>query len=87
MIDPSRVGPVCFSGYDPEVFFRDESLRNSCSQAIELGSPMTRLANQVLGEKLPYGTLLVNLLGSLPLSLLMGLAFHTTLIPRAWRIA
>lgn len=41
---------------------------------------------RVLGEKLPYGTLVVNVVGCLLLGFVMQLALSTDLIPRAMRV-
>src|SRR5271165_2940120 len=39
------------------------------------------LAPRLLGQAFPYGTLLVNVLGSFLISLVMGVALHTTNVP------
>jgi fluoride exporter len=44
------------------------------------------LAPRLFGEGFPYGTLVVNLLGSLLISTVMGIALNSTLIPVNARI-
>jgi len=48
---------------------------------------MSGLVYRWLGDRLPYGTLAVNVLGSFVLGMLMQLALATDLVPRAWRLA
>ncbi len=47
---------------------------------------LTSWTSRLFGKGFPYGTLLVNVLGSLCLGLLMSLVIGTGLIPRVWRI-
>ena len=41
---------------------------------------------RVLGDKLPYGTLVVNVVGCLLLAFVMQIALSADVIPRAWRM-
>jgi CrcB protein len=75
---------------------RDGFLENSLREILALalagaaGSvsrfALSRFTNRILGDKLPYGTLLVNFIGSLLLGVIMGLALNSTIIPRVWRV-
>jgi len=42
---------------------------------------------RVFGERMAWGTLAVNVLGSLLLGLLMAVGLNTALVPRIWRLA
>ena len=47
---------------------------------------LTELAGHLLGRAFPFGTLLVNILGSFAIGLLYGLILTEQLAPRPWRI-
>ena len=48
---------------------------------------MTSLAYRQLGEGFPFGTLIVNVVGSFLAGFVMQASLSTDLIPRAWRLA
>jgi CrcB protein len=44
------------------------------------------LAERMLGGRLPWGTLTVNLLGSLGFGIIWGMVIHKGMIPEAWKL-
>ena len=48
---------------------------------------LSGLAQRLLGDAFPFGTLLVNFLGSLLIGFIMQLGLNSDLIPRSFRIA
>ena len=48
---------------------------------------MTGLVHQLLGHGFPYGTLVVNLVGSFLIGLVMQISMSTDLVPRSLRLA
>jgi len=48
---------------------------------------LTQAAHRVMGAGFPYGTLIVNILGSMLIGYLMQVGFASEVIPRPWRLA